>query len=417
MKLQQLKLMNKLATIVAATATMLTAASAWAAGSSSLVIAEVYGGGGNSGSVYKNDFIVIFNRGTSDVDVNGWSVQYASAAGTTWQVTTLATSSTIISAGKYFLVQEAAGTGTAPGLPTPDATGSINMSGSNGKVALVNNSTALSGQFATGTGTGIIDFVGFGTGNGFEGTGAAPAPSSAGYSDQRANEGCADTDDNAADFTAAAPNPRNSSSSTHSCAVITPPVISGIDPMSLTTNAGNTVNFTVTLSMGDSPFTYYWYKETASTTNLIATIATNTSTGTLTLSNVLAADAANYQVVVSNASTFTATSSVVSLTVTDPAINLQPANQAGLLKGAAQFSVLAGGTGLSYQWYFCTDPFDNTQIASAVGNGVRASGSGISGSSSSALTITNLQSSDPTNFVVVVTGTYGSVTSSVVSLS
>jgi hypothetical protein len=46
-------------------------------------ISQVYGGGGNAGATYKNDFIEIF-RGDTSVDVSAWSVQYASA-GTSWQ--------------------------------------------------------------------------------------------------------------------------------------------------------------------------------------------------------------------------------------------------------------------------------------------------------------------------------------------
>ena len=42
----------------------------------------MYGGGGNTGATYKNDFIELFNRGGSVVSVAGWSVQYASTAGT-----------------------------------------------------------------------------------------------------------------------------------------------------------------------------------------------------------------------------------------------------------------------------------------------------------------------------------------------
>ncbi|HEY1718696.1 MAG TPA: immunoglobulin domain-containing protein [Verrucomicrobiae bacterium] len=401
------------------TAIILTAVSARAAGSSSLVIAEVYGGGGNSGATYKNDFIVVFNRGTSNVDVNGWSVQYASATATSsWAgETTLATSSTIIPPGGYFLVQESAGTGGATSLPTPDSTGTLAISATAGKVALCNNNTLLNGQFANGMGSTIVDFVGFGaTANGFEGSGPTPAPSNT-TSVQRNNSGCTDTDNNTNDFTAGSPDPRNSATTTHSCAVITPPVISGILPSSLATNAGNNASFTVTLSQGDAPLNYFWYKETASSTNLISNVTSSASTNTLTLPNVLFPDAANYQAVVSNASTLTVTSDIVSLSVTDPAINVQPVSQTGLLGGAAQFPVSAGGTGLGYRWYFCADPGDNTQISGQVNNGTLGSGAGISGATTSALTITNLTTADPTNFVVVVTGTYGSVTSSVASLA
>jgi uncharacterized repeat protein (TIGR01451 family) len=196
-----------------------------------------------------------------------------------------------------------------------------------------------------------------------------------------------------------------------------PPVISGVSPSTLTANAGTTASFTATLSSGTPPLTYYWYKETATTTNLISTLTTNVTTGILSLPNVLAANAASYQLVVSNASAINATSSVVTLNVTDPAINYQPVSQTGLLNGRVQFPVSAGGTGLSYQWYYCTSPSDNTQMASVVTNGTQGSGSIVSGATSSALAITNLQFIDPTNYVVVVTGTYGSVTSSVASFT
>src|SRR5918992_840214 len=83
-----------------------------------IVISQVYGGGGNAGATLRNDFIELFNRGTTAVNVNGWSVQYASSAGSTWNPTDI---SGMIEPGQYFLVQEAAGTGGTQDLPTPDA--------------------------------------------------------------------------------------------------------------------------------------------------------------------------------------------------------------------------------------------------------------------------------------------------------
>jgi len=199
----------------------------------------------------------------------------------------------------------------------------------------------------------------------------------------------------------------------------TPPTIGNVTPSGLTTNAGNTVSFTVTNSAGDVPFTYYWYKETPTTTNLIsaATVTTNATADTLTLPSVLEPDAANYQVVVSNATAINATSAPITLTVLDPGINVEPVSQVGLPHGEVQFNVGAGGTSLSYAWYYCASASDNTQITSLVGSGTQGSGSIVSGVTSSTLTITNLQASDPTNYVVVVTGTYGSVTSSVASFT
>jgi predicted extracellular nuclease len=87
-----------------------------------VAISQVYGGGGNSGATYTNDFIELYNPGNSAVDITGWSVQYASATGTSWQVTAL---SGTIQPGNYYLIQEAAGSGGTTPLPTPDATGTI----------------------------------------------------------------------------------------------------------------------------------------------------------------------------------------------------------------------------------------------------------------------------------------------------
>ena len=77
--------------------------------SPSLVISQVYGGGGNSGATFTNDFIEVFNRGSTPVSLSGLSVQYASTTGNFTQFTALG--STTLNPGQYFLVQEAAGTG------------------------------------------------------------------------------------------------------------------------------------------------------------------------------------------------------------------------------------------------------------------------------------------------------------------
>jgi predicted extracellular nuclease len=112
-----------------------------------VVISQVYGGGGNSGAPYTNDFIELFNRGSVAQDLTGWSVQYASATGTSWQVTNLV--SFTLQPGQYYLIQQAAGSTPSASLPTPDATGTIAMAGANGKVILVNTTTAQTGTNPT----------------------------------------------------------------------------------------------------------------------------------------------------------------------------------------------------------------------------------------------------------------------------
>lgn len=185
-----------------------------ALGSANIVVSQVYGGGGNSGSKYENDFIELFNRGSSAVSVTGWSVQYTSATGSSWSVTNL---SGTIQPGHYYLVQEARGSGGTTALPTPDATGTISMSLSSGKVALVNNQTALTCSSSCLPNAHVVDFVGYGSSaDSFEGSGPTATLSNT-TAAVRAGAGCTDTDNNAADFTATTVNPRNSSSPTTNC--------------------------------------------------------------------------------------------------------------------------------------------------------------------------------------------------------
>ena len=172
-----------------------------------VVVSQVYGGGGNSGATYKNDFVELYNAGTTAVSLTGWSVQYASTTGSSWQVTPLAGK---IQPGAYYLVQESQGAaGTTP-LPTPDVVGTINMSATAAKVALVNTSTALTGSCPLGATATIVDFVGYGsTTTCYEGTGAAATLTNT-TAALRKNNGQQNTNDNSADFTAGAPTPRNS---------------------------------------------------------------------------------------------------------------------------------------------------------------------------------------------------------------
>ncbi|WP_448548579.1 lamin tail domain-containing protein [Xanthomonas translucens] len=54
-------------------------------GQAQVVISQVYGGGGNSGATYKSDFVELHHNGNQAVSLAGWSLQYASAAGSSWQ--------------------------------------------------------------------------------------------------------------------------------------------------------------------------------------------------------------------------------------------------------------------------------------------------------------------------------------------
>jgi 5'-nucleotidase len=189
-------------TVGALAAGSLVAAPSAGAASPDVVINEVYGGGGNSGATFTNDFIELQNNGSAPVSVTGWSVQYASAGGTTWQTTPLA--GTIAPGGRY-LVQEAAGNaGTTP-LTGVNATGTIAMSGTSGKVALVTNTTALTCGADCDTAPAVRDLVGYGTANDFE---TAPAQGLT-NSTSAARTTTVDTDNNSLDFTRGAPTPNS----------------------------------------------------------------------------------------------------------------------------------------------------------------------------------------------------------------
>jgi uncharacterized protein len=209
-----------------------------------IVISQVYGGGGNSGATYKNDFIELYNLGSVAVNVTGWTVQYASSTGSSWQKTSLAGT---IEPGKYFLVQEAQGAGGTVDLPSPNAIGTIAMSATSGKVALVNNSTTLTGTCPTG----LVDFVGFGAANCSETSPTAVLSNTTAA--LRKFNGAQDTDNNSADFTVGAPNPRNTPPPDAAPAVAGSVPADGASSVPLDSNV--TITFTENVNVSDSWFT------------------------------------------------------------------------------------------------------------------------------------------------------------------
>ena len=181
-----------------------------AVASAQIVINEVYGAGGGSNAaiLYKYDFVELKNIGSSSVTLTGAYLQYASATGTfNGGASNQALPNITLAPGQTYLIQEGSVGTAGADLPTPDAIGTINISGTAGKLALTTNSTAPT----SATGVNIIDFLGYGsTASYYEGSTAAPAPSNTTSIARLAG----DTNNNGTDFTAGTPTPQNSNTGT-----------------------------------------------------------------------------------------------------------------------------------------------------------------------------------------------------------
>ncbi len=177
-------------------------------------------------------------------------------------------------------------------------------------------------------------------------------------------------------------------SSNATLTVTTAPAIT-TQPLSQTVTTGANVNLTVVAS-GSAPLSYQWKKN--------GTNISGATSSTLGLNNVQSADAGSYTVVVAN-SAGSATSSAATLVVNaSPVITTQPQNQTVAMGGTFSFTVVAGGSApLSYQW--------------------RKNGSNISGATSATYTRSNAVAGDAGSYTVVVSNSFGSVTSSAATLT
>jgi uncharacterized protein len=212
--------------------------------SAQVVISQVYGAGGNSGATLNADYVELFNRGTTAQSLAGWSVQYAATTGSSWSRTDLVGPNINLQPGQYYLIRMATGANGSP-IATFDQTGSLSMAAGAGKVALVTNTTTLTGACPTG---GIQDFVGYGPLTNCSETAPTSVNLSATTAAFRGSNGCTDAGNNSTDFSTAAPSPRNSTSALNACS-------GGLPTLSISSvsvpegNSGTTsMTFTVTAS-------------------------------------------------------------------------------------------------------------------------------------------------------------------------
>jgi hypothetical protein len=205
--------------------------------SAQVVISQVYAGGGSYSSTYKHDFVELFNRGTTYVNVTGWTVSFKQYDFELWSDTSLFG---MIPPGGYFLVKlDGSSVSGTYALPPADATGWTNLA-SSGTVALFDSE----GYAA--------DWVGYGISPPFsEGT---QIFSSLYQSDAalRKGGGCVDTNNNYLDFDILGPYPYNSSVTPQPCTVSTNPgIVAIVDPTTIA--AGGSVLFLAQVFPGQNP--------------------------------------------------------------------------------------------------------------------------------------------------------------------
>jgi hypothetical protein len=155
-----------------------------------------------------------------------------------------------------------------------------------------------------------------------------------------------------------------------------------VAPASQSVNAGNAASFYVVTS-GTAPLSYQWRKD--------GVTLPGATGSTLSIPNLQASHAGNYNVTVSNAAG-SVTSTAAALTVHAlPVIVTPPADQTIAIGERLRLSVVASGTSLSYAW--------------------RKDGAALPGASTATYEIAAAQVSHSGSYTAVVTSTAGSVTS------
>jgi hypothetical protein len=196
---------------------------------------------------------------------------------------------------------------------------------------------------------------------------------------------------------------------TSSVAVLTvtngPPVIT-VQPTNQLVETGVSATFNITAT-GSPTLSYQWQLDGTNLTNG-TTISGSTISGstnsTLNIANAHTNDSGNYLVIVTNYAG-SVTSSVAVLTVTSaPILTVQPTNQTVGVGSTVQFSI----NGYATSPYFLQWVEDGINLVN---------GGNLSGANSITLTITNAQTSNDGNYWLVLTNNYGSVTSSVATLT
>ncbi len=157
-----------------------------------IVIAQVYGAGGLSGANYRQDFITLFNPTASAITANAYAIQIRSATSTS-AFTVYQLPKFTLQPGQYYLVTASSPTLSTFGATEPltadylltsqfpgPASSTLNiLSSTTGTIALTSSITPIptgdSGPECPAlTASNIVDLIGYGATNCFQGTNPAP---------------------------------------------------------------------------------------------------------------------------------------------------------------------------------------------------------------------------------------------------
>jgi len=184
-------------------------------------------------------------------------------------------------------------------------------------------------------------------------------------------------------------------SSNASLTVLDPAILQ--QPVGVTNVLGDTASFNV-VATGTTPLRYQWQKNGVNLTD--GGNISGTSTPTLTAAAVQPTNGGNYAVVVSNRKGSQTSATATLRVITAPEIVRQPLNRTQLAGKNASFDVnVRGAAPLRYRWVK-----NATNYLTDGGN--------LSGTPSSHLSLSSVMIADQADYAVVITNTFGSVTSS-----
>ena len=188
-------------------------------------------------------------------------------------------------------------------------------------------------------------------------------------------------------------------------------------PQAVTTTNGGTASFSV-VAKGTPTLTYQWSLNGVNLSDSTLTGGTTVSGSTTTnliLGNLSPSDLTNYQgsVAVTILNSYGSATASTKVTLGQaPTITLQPVDVTTNATGTASFLVsVTGSTPLSYQWQ------NNTTTLTNLVNGTMSWGTIVSGVNTTNLVLSNVQTNDFGFYLITVTNSYGSATSSPAKLT